>query len=835
MIRRILIAFGVLILVVVLVLGIGLWLLDIDALIERYKPDAVAAASEALGRPVKLGQVSATWFPDVGVVARDLEISAPEGTPAAQPLATADALRISFALWPALSSFGRQVEVDEITLVGPTIRVEKDANGRYSFSDILERSATSTSADDQSSAPPPDIDAYLQGARIDRIAIENGTIQYVEPSRAIEFKNVNLKLADVALGQPLHAELQAEVGSDTPNVTLTIDTTTLPTEVSKLVAVDISRLSLKVDALPLAPLALSVPGYLLDKASLSTDLEASMMAGALKLKGPMRLDGVASKTVEGRGEPFPLAVNANVEHNLATATTRLNDIGVELGPLALRLDGRVKASPLAGEVDVSTASPVALSTLKAATGVANLPPASLSVAGKVKLSPEAINIAPLDVGFGRSKISGRVDYAMTATGNIDVALKTSGLKVNGLLEDLELEPSAPKGSTVDVSLEYHAKRTAPGDGRVTIERFAYSGGKSALTASGQVGRLSPLQIRLTGQSKYLDLDALLPGAGEQQPSDNKEPPPKSETPPSDKPKNAGLVGLDARAALTIDTLKYAGVTMRAVDAVISMKDQQVSVDKLGVDVFGGHITADGTSIDLRDAAPKYNIATKVKGLDSAAALKVWSADLATAVNGRLSGDFNFSGQGAQWQGLSKSLTGALAVSVNEGQLSGVDLIRAAAGPLVQALAVQGGAQSRLHTTFDKLSARLSLTDGKLKTRAPIRIQTSEGQIDLTGSIGLDAALALSGNVELSPATIRTLTNGKVRIDQPVPVGLKLGCRLAKPCVEGVNADAAVKRLTSAAVDKVKAKVKTKVEKEVGQELDTLKRKAEKQLKGLFGK
>ena len=110
--RWVVIGLGAIGVIIVGGLGLAAWLVDIGGLIATYKPQAVAAASEALDRPVELGDVSPTWFPTLGLRAEaitigDQPLSSPptSGAPAeADRFVELDAIEVGIAVWPALLS-----------------------------------------------------------------------------------------------------------------------------------------------------------------------------------------------------------------------------------------------------------------------------------------------------------------------------------------------------------------------------------------------------------------------------------------------------------------------------------------------------------------------------------------------------------------------------------------------------------------------------------------------------------------------------------------------------------------------------------------------------------
>jgi AsmA protein len=73
-----------------------------------------------------------------------------------------------------------------------------------------------------------------------------------------------------------------------------------------------------------------------------------------------------------------------------------------------------------------------------------------------------------------------------------------------------------------------------------------------------------------------------------------------------------------------------------------------------------------------------------------------------------------------------------------------------------------------------------------KLTKPLDIKLPQADINLGGSVGLSGTLALAGTVALTPATIKTLTGGKVTPSEPIPIALGLGGPAWAPQITGLD-------------------------------------------------
>jgi uncharacterized protein involved in outer membrane biogenesis len=121
--KRILIGIAAFMAILVLiVVGVGMFF-DVN----RYKPQIEAAVAQSSGMKLKLnGPTSLRAFPQVRIVLRDVNLSN-QGN----EVFAANEITVTPRLIPFLTR--REVVIDQITLMNPKIRIEKNAQGRFNF------------------------------------------------------------------------------------------------------------------------------------------------------------------------------------------------------------------------------------------------------------------------------------------------------------------------------------------------------------------------------------------------------------------------------------------------------------------------------------------------------------------------------------------------------------------------------------------------------------------------------------------------------------------------------------------------------------------------------
>src|SRR5688572_24275383 len=222
---------------------------DFDALIAKHRDRALAAASEMIGRRVEAAEVETSWWP-VGIEARGIAI---EG------LGHADALQVEVSVLEILKSFGKRIEVDSIVLVHPVVEITRDEQGRFSYEDIVEHMNRRPKAP----MDPKTVEG-LKRTRFDRIAIENGTLSFVDraaPGGTGLFfvDDIDIALEEVKLGEPARITVDMGVLSEADNFELSGETGALPESPDQLKLPAISQADLRIQGVPLRSIRLWLP------------------------------------------------------------------------------------------------------------------------------------------------------------------------------------------------------------------------------------------------------------------------------------------------------------------------------------------------------------------------------------------------------------------------------------------------------------------------------------------------------------------------------------------------------------------------------------------------
>ena len=135
---------------------------------ERIRAYLVVTAEKSLGRKVGLGAIQVSIFKGISV--KDFEIKEKDSN---EPFVKAEEFVLNYQLLPLLS---KSLVIDELKLVNARLRVHKNADGTFNFSDIVESQ--------KPAAKDPDKETEFRFS-VSNIQLQNGSIDFVDESKEI--------------------------------------------------------------------------------------------------------------------------------------------------------------------------------------------------------------------------------------------------------------------------------------------------------------------------------------------------------------------------------------------------------------------------------------------------------------------------------------------------------------------------------------------------------------------------------------------------------------------------------------------------------------------------
>ncbi|MEW5994521.1 MAG: AsmA family protein, partial [Candidatus Zixiibacteriota bacterium] len=143
--------------------------------VEKAKAMAIERGSEALGRPISVGDVSVSIRGGLGLVLQDVAVSSPPEMAAAD-LLTAQSIDLKLKILPLL---GGKYRVDRLIIDNPTIHLlrQVDGSNNYTFP-IAEQTKTGGPADQL----PPETKTAVAAVSFEKFHINGGRLEYVDDS-----------------------------------------------------------------------------------------------------------------------------------------------------------------------------------------------------------------------------------------------------------------------------------------------------------------------------------------------------------------------------------------------------------------------------------------------------------------------------------------------------------------------------------------------------------------------------------------------------------------------------------------------------------------------------
>ncbi|MCY1073089.1 AsmA family protein [Archangium lansingense] len=885
---------GGIVLFLVAAVAVALWRLD-AILLQQARAEATKL-SQTLGRPVEVGDISTQLIPHLGVEVENVVVGAAEGEQV--PLAELKGIDVAVAVWPAITSRGQDLQVKNAEVSGLTVNVVRLPDGTTNLSRLQEKLAQQQPKEEE---PPPaeEQPTDLSAVRVDRAALTDATIRFIDrggaQARELAISDLDVEVKDLRAGKPLEVVLHAAVLAEKQNFHLTLNTTPLP---ASLIPVP-ERVVLKSEPIDLAPLGPFLgPEMGLQAGTLQADWTAQLGAavpggvGPTNLKGGLRAQGLRFAGTEG-GKALDVVLDTDVTGDMNTGDLSLQKLLVELGPARLTGKGQVKGlltetpamqdfelvgqnldpavlaeyyPPLRKQLANQIAGPIGLvvrgggtQESQALTAEVDLTPVRLRI--PEQLSKEAG--APM-------RLTARLTGAAASGGAMRFDAKTdlSGVDMRpGLL----LDKRPGQTFKVDAAGTYQpegGKQPLKVDlSRLSVALLEYTmAGTASYSQAGQ-GAKQTMAFALALESPRLDVDELMM-TDEEVAATAGGTPQEEEEGPSDPKRFNGMRG---DMSFKIGALRMNEMDLSNMVAQLKMVDDLITVERFTTGIYGGTVSASGSSVRLGPEAAQrpFELKAEVKGMNMAQALAPRVPR--KVLDGKFDGQMNLSGVGYEMKSLQDRLAGAIDGTLLGGAFSGLDIPAAVSGPLVKALPFAGKVLDSDGVTelADQLPFGVTIKNGVAQLSKPITWTRPEAAMSFDGGIRLDGTLDLAGTVNLGPPLIEKMTMGRAKPTDPVPVAVKLTGKAWSPEVTELDvkpaavaiakmaaASAATELLgekgkevgkvitggTDAAKEAAQAeaeKRKKELEEKARQEAEAARKKAEeeakKRLRGIFGR
>lgn len=759
---------------------------------ERIKGLLLPRVEKALSRQVEIEQVEISLFS--GIALKNIEVMEPQGE---TTFLQAEAITLRYRFWPL---FRLRVEIDEISIDKPQVRLERLADGTFNFSDLIQTEGKETVAEQDETVPPvEDSSSGDIQLLISQLSIRQGTVQIIDHQVAaapLSYKldDFTLQVSQFSLEQDFPAKLSATLNG----APLSLD------GVVNLAAVSAeARMVLPgLEVMPFAPyFREQLPGHL-ERARIDLDLQLSGNQGMLASEGQVKL-----RNVDLQLDAIPQAPLKGAQIDI--------DYGLKLDRASQRLvidHGRVSLN----EIPLYVAGEIQLGTKKSLN--LNLRVNELDIARVLEAVPAGLvkDLVPLEpVGL----ITARVHLAGIPERPREL-LRDGEMRLDGVQALLgTLRPALTGLVTLKGdSLLTENLVLVVGDNRLQLDCEAFSITELPLVAEANIRSDRVIIDQLLPQ-KSTSTDGAPMGSIEGAST-------ATQPDPLDLP-------ITLSGTATIKQVFYRGLAIDGLQARYRLENNLFQVEDLVGQVAGGSFK-NNSLIDLGRPGFAYRTQLSTLGVQADPLLSAFVPQAAGSVFGLLNLDLDLAGQGTDLAVVRKQLSGQGAVLLREGRVTGNNLVKGLSNFLgLPELSVMG---------FDQANGRFAINKGRFDLTSTIVSQ--DLRLAPRGDVGLDGTLNLGLDLRLSPDLTEKLQgNGRfvqllVDAEGWGQVPLKLKGSVARPSF--ALDSAFIKRaLKEKAEKKLQETLEEKLfPKEVPAEQENSREKEKKLLegviKGLFG-
>jgi len=856
---------GIIVAVLVVVVAVGV--LALDRILLSVGKKQAATLSQELSRPISIQGVATKLWGGLGVKVTGVSIGPGRGE--GVQLLDLPRAEVSVGILRALFSGGKEIVVHEAVIHGLKVNVERLADGSTNLEHLArqlqERSARQP-AQAQPTQQPERQPSRPPALEVGRAAVEDARFAFLDRTvpgaKELFVDHFDAEVRDLAVGKPLELVVKAAVLAQSQNLELRVKAAPLP---PSLVPVP-EQVTLKVQPIDLTPLAPFLPRSVgLQGGRFQADLQAALGAavpggtGETKVLGGFRATQLAFAGQEG-GKRLDASLDANLTADPRAGDLNLQKLELVVGPATLsghgKASGLLGASPKVEGLEITSRGldPAVLTEYypplrKQMGGAVVAGPVGLSIRGQGSAASQRIDLR-VDLTPVRLEVPHQLEKAagapMALSAGADAAQGGGRIRFDTNLDlagvDLRPGGTVAKKPGDPLSVKVSGAYQKAGQGlEVAISQLVVNLLGDPLTGKGDVklagagkSRTTRFDAEISGDR--LDLDRLLV----QKPEEAKKPKPAAK--PS-QPSSA-FAGLSGEARLKLGSLRVKGTEARNVLATVKVQEDTVTLQQAQLEAFGGTVNAAGTLVRLAHPEEPFKVVTKVKGIEAAQALGLFTKQ--KVLSGNLDADVELNGPGLAKVDLLKALSGVVQGDLKDGQFHGKDLMASVAAPLAGKLPFAKKVAEGGSTSLGKnLPFAVKIADGVAQLTKPIRIDTGQGQLELSGGIGLDGRLQMPATANLAPELIARITGGRVKPSAPIPLTFKLAGAATSPRLDGLNVDAAAKALASQAVTggigKALGLGQDGTDQGAGKQgkqespKKQLENEAAKKLKGLFGK
>ncbi len=611
--------------------------LNLNSIIADNRERVLTAVSDALGRDVQAGEIKATigWGVAADItgvkVSDDPEVSN-------QPFVEADNVFAKLNLLPLLS---KQINVTEVVLEKPVIRVIQTADGKLNISTIGKKrvhaeensphkkrggAAERTPLESAPGKPRP-----LPSLSVENFTVDDGQLVFEQKANGtnLTLNSIDLHVRDFALNRAFEIDLTLAALGTTQNL-----------DVAAKIGPVFQGGGLDIKAIPLSAKVKVGP---IDFDSLKTiAMVAKSIPPKLAMTGPL----VAEITVAGTLD----SIKFNVASDLTANQISLGDTFAKPADLALKLsaDG------------ARTGSRIDMRLTAVRLGDMELKATKIQFGGGA--TSARIDTNSFDLGAVGKLVPMFAKYAVSGTAELHTDITLAGAKptANGTVGLTSVGLAIPNHKALPLSGLSGTIKLAGNS--ADAGPLTFNLGNARATVTSHVSSIQPLKLTYQFNADAVKLADLAPSR-----------PPDEQI--NQFASNGSVTvtdaGPDVTAHATSGSGSVANVAYHNLALEASVAGKQARVTSLELNAFSGSIAATAET-QLAPNAP-FTTNVKVSNIDIQQVLAAQKAKAAGMVRGILTGGASVSGVVGSFDQMKSSLRGNGRASVANGKLVGINV------------------------------------------------------------------------------------------------------------------------------------------------------------------
>lgn len=313
--KTIFILFGLIFVAITAVVVVAL-VIDVN----QYKPLIIEQAKQTTGRDLVIeDDIELSIFPWLGIELGGVELANAKGF-SQKPFAKVEKLGVKVEILPLLK---QEISVDQIMLHGLNLSLEKNAQGKTNWDDLVEPKEKAPSTSTKTPAKEDDKKPAIAALAIKGLDVKSATLSWQDDTTNTQatLDQLALTTGAISLNQPVNIKFSAHAKTNQPKADVKLNLNTVAKVNLDSLHVLLNNLAINIDA--------STPELPAQQAhiKINTNLDAKIKDQQFKLTG-LNVD-VNAKGENLPGKEINAVVKTAADIDLKKQTASINSLSIE--------------------------------------------------------------------------------------------------------------------------------------------------------------------------------------------------------------------------------------------------------------------------------------------------------------------------------------------------------------------------------------------------------------------------------------------------------------------------------------------------------------------------